>query len=71
MEEVKLTIDGKAVTGKKGQTILEIALENGIDIPYLCYHPRLSKSGACRICLVRINGKMLKPSCCEERGGGR
>lgn len=68
--EVTLTIDGKVVTGRKGQTILEVALANGIDIPYLCYHPKLSKSGACRICLVRIDGKMLKASCCEEATDG-
>jgi len=40
-------------------------LSKGIDIPYLCYHPRLSKTGACRVCLVRINGTMLKASCVE------
>lgn len=65
MKEIKFTIDGREVTGKSNQTILEVALENGIDIPYLCYHPRLSKSGACRVCLVRINGKMLRASCSE------
>jgi predicted molibdopterin-dependent oxidoreductase YjgC len=70
MEKIKLTIDGKPVTGNIGQTIMEVARENGIDIPYLCYHPRLSKSGACRICLVRINGKMLKPSCYEQIAEG-
>ncbi len=70
MEEIKLTIDGKEVAGKTGQTILEVALENGIDIPYLCYHPKLSKSGACRVCLVRVNGKMFKASCSEPAADG-
>ena len=70
MNEVTLTIDGKVVTGKQGQTILQVALANDIDIPYLCYHPKLSKSGACRVCLVRINGKMLKASCSEEAAEG-
>lgn len=65
MEQISLTIDGNIVKGTEGQTILEIALNNGIDIPHLCYHPRLSKSGACRLCLVRINKKMLKASCYE------
>jgi len=57
MEKIQLTIDGKEVTGSRGQTILEIARENGIDIPYLCYHPRVSKTGACRICIVRVTIK--------------
>jgi len=65
MDEITLTIDGRTVKGKRGQTILEVALGNGIDIPYLCYHPRISKTGACRVCLVRINGTMLKASCVE------
>jgi NADH dehydrogenase/NADH:ubiquinone oxidoreductase subunit G len=39
---VKLTIDGREVTGRPDQTILEVAKENGIYIPTLCYHERLS-----------------------------
>ncbi|HPP07348.1 MAG TPA: 2Fe-2S iron-sulfur cluster-binding protein, partial [Syntrophorhabdaceae bacterium] len=65
MDTITLTIDGKKVQGTKGQTILEVALKNGIDIPYLCYHPKISKTGACRVCLVRVNGTMLKASCVE------
>lgn len=70
MKEIELTIDGKIVKGKSNQTILEVAFENGIDIPHLCYHPRLSKSGACRVCLVRVNGKMLRASCIEIAAEG-
>ncbi len=70
MEKIQLTIDGKEVTGGRGQTILEIARENGIDIPYLCYHPRVSKTGACRICIVRVNDQMLKTSCTEPATNG-
>jgi predicted molibdopterin-dependent oxidoreductase YjgC len=65
MNKIKLTIDGKVVSGYPNQTILEVALDNGIDIPHLCYHPKLSKSGQCRLCIVRIGGKMLKASCTE------
>ena len=65
MERIELTIDGKRVSGNRGETILEVAKSNGIDIPTLCYHPRISITGACRICLVRINGTMLKTSCSE------
>lgn len=70
MEKIQLTIDGKEVTGGRGQTILEIARENGIDIPYLCYHPRVTKTGACRICIVRVNDQMLKTSCTEPATNG-
>jgi formate dehydrogenase alpha subunit len=51
---VELTIDGRRVVGKRGQTILQVAEANGIRIPTLCYHPRLEVTGACRICVVDI-----------------
>jgi predicted molibdopterin-dependent oxidoreductase YjgC len=70
MDEVKLTIDGRQVTGQPGQTVLEVARANGIEIPYLCYHPRVTKTGACRVCMVRVNGKALKASCVEEIAEG-
>lgn len=65
MQEIRLSINGREVTGTPGQTILEVALASGIDIPYLCYHPAVSKTGACRICIVRINDQMLKTACTE------
>ncbi len=70
MNEITLTIDGREVKGTKGQTILEVALANGIDIPYLCYHPRVSKTGACRICIVRVDNRMLRASCVEPAVDG-
>jgi NADH-quinone oxidoreductase subunit G len=51
---ITFTIDGKKVTGEKGETVLPVALRNGIDVPYFCYHPGLSLSGNCRMCLVRV-----------------
>lgn len=54
MSEIELTIDGKKVRGKMGQTILQVAEENGVHIPTLCYHPRLPISGACRVCVVDV-----------------
>src|SRR4030042_5792571 len=53
---LKMTIDGKEVTGRPDQTILDVAKENGIPIPTLCYHPRLSLLKSCRICLVDVEG---------------
>jgi len=64
MAEITLTIDGRELGARSGQTILEVALANGIDIPHLCYDPRLTPTGACRLCLVEIEGgRGLDTSC--------
>ena len=64
METVTLTIDGRQVTAQKGKTVLQAAIENGIGIPYYCYHPGLGIDGSCRVCIVKIE-KMpkLQTSC--------
>jgi NADH dehydrogenase/NADH:ubiquinone oxidoreductase subunit G len=64
MDTITLTIEGRKVKAKKGATVLEAALEAGIYIPTLCYHPALTTVGACRICIVEIE-KMrgFPPSC--------
>jgi len=49
-----ITIDGKACEFEPGQTILQVALANGINIPYYCYHPGLSVVASCRICLAEV-----------------
>ena len=49
-----ITIDGTAFTFKEGLTILQVALENGIEIPHYCYHPALSIVANCRICLAEV-----------------
>ena len=54
-----INIDGKAIDFKQGQTIIEAAREQGISIPHFCWHPKLSVSGNCRICLVEVE-KMPK-----------
>jgi len=51
-EKVRIVIDDREYEVEKGKTVLQVALENGIDIPYFCYHPRLSIAGACRMCVV-------------------
>jgi len=71
MEKIKLTIDGKEVETTKGKTVLEAALENGIDIPVFCYHHRLKSVGACRICLVEIEKwPKLQVSCSTAAAEG-
>jgi bidirectional [NiFe] hydrogenase diaphorase subunit len=59
-----LFIDGKNVSARAGQTILEVAKENGIEIPTLCHLDGLSDVGACRICVVEVKGSpKLFPAC--------
>ncbi len=55
----KLFIDGREIEFKQGQTIIEAAEDHGIDIPHFCWHPELSVSGNCRMCLVEVE-KMPK-----------
>src|ERR1700722_14774682 len=59
-----LVIDGKDVSGRAGQSILEVARENNIDIPTLCHLDGLGDVGACRICVVEVKGSpKLFPAC--------
>ena len=56
---IKISIDGKEFQVDPKCTIMEAAARNGIDIPHFCWHPRLSVSGNCRMCLVEVE-KMPK-----------
>lgn len=61
---VNITINGRTVQARAGQTVYEAATAAGIRIPVLCHHPRLKPQGACRICLVEIEKqRALQPSC--------
>jgi len=61
---VTLTIDNQTVTVEKGKTILDAAMQIGIDIPHLCKDDRLTPTGACRLCLVEVEGRpKLQTSC--------
>ncbi len=51
---ISLTIDNRALKAKEEQTILEVARDNGIEIPTLCYNEALEPYGACRLCLVEV-----------------
>lgn len=53
---LEITINGNLIKAPEGQTILEIALKNGIYIPNLCYDRRIHPYGGCRLCLVEIEG---------------
>lgn len=53
---VKLTINGYELEAKEGMTILEAAKQAGISIPTLCYLKDLNEIGACRVCVVEVEG---------------
>jgi [NiFe] hydrogenase diaphorase moiety small subunit len=55
--KVAFTIDGKAVQGEQGQTILQAAALAGIYIPHLCAMKGLTPWGSCRVCTVLVNGR--------------
>src|SRR5271157_895247 len=58
---VNFIIDGKKIAAEKGTMVLEAARANGIDIPTLCAHESISRSGACRLCVVEAKkGKRAK-----------
>lgn len=63
MDRITLTIDGSDIVAHGGTTILEAALQNGIYIPHLCYHPDLKPYGACRLCIVEVGDGQLVISC--------
>ncbi len=64
MNEITLTINGKQVKGKEGDTILEVCRANNIDLPTLCHYDGLSDVAACRLCLVEIEGeRRVMPAC--------
>lgn len=55
-EMINLTIDGKSVSVPKGTSILDAALSVNIRIPTLCYLKGINEIGACRVCIVEIDG---------------
>ncbi len=67
---LNIVIDGHAIQVQPGTTIMEAARAIRIEIPHLCYHPELSISGGCRLCMVEIEGRADPvPSCgqaCQE-----
>lgn len=66
---ITLTVHGRdvqnlQVTGKKGQTVLEVLRNSGVYVPTLCHHPKMPPYGGCRLCIVEIeNMRGLPPTC--------
>lgn len=65
--KVTITVDGKPLEVKKDAILLDELEANRIKIPHLCYDSSLGSIGACRMCLVKVEGKRgLIPSCCTQ-----
>ena len=63
---MNITINGKVCEGCEGQTILDVARANGIYIPTLCHLAELTPTGACRICLVEVEGARNLVAACSS-----
>jgi [NiFe] hydrogenase diaphorase moiety small subunit len=69
MSEITFTIDGQAVPGKAGQSILKAAEAAGVYIPRLCAYRNLIPHGSCRVCSVRVNGR-IQAACVQTISDG-
>lgn len=71
MPHIRVNIDGREIVTHRGHTILEVARENGIDIPTLCHDEKIKNYGSCGICVVEVEGnpRMVR-SCSTEIGDG-
>ncbi|HET9139143.1 NADH-quinone oxidoreductase subunit G, partial [Actinophytocola sp.] len=66
VDTVKLTIDGVEVTAPKGTLVIRVAEQMGIAIPRFCDHPLLAPAGACRQCLVEVEGQRKPVASCTQ-----
>lgn len=71
MATVRLNINGKQIATTEDQTILQAALDNGIEIPHLCFDERMEAYGGCGMCVVEIEGMpKLVRSCATKVSSG-
>src|SRR5688572_33217773 len=67
----KITVNGNDISFEPGATILEAARVSGIEIPTLCWYPKLPSVGNCRICLFSVQGQgKLLPACATPAAEG-
>src|SRR5512135_1415102 len=63
---INITIDSKSIQAEEGKNLVQVAKDNGIFIPSLCYYPHIEPPlGTCRVCTCKINGK-FGPACTEK-----
>jgi len=64
MTKISITLNGESVEAEDGEMIIDVARRNGIDVPHLCWNVRFDRIGACRICVVEVEGMpKLAASC--------
>ena len=71
MKQIHLTIDGTPIVATQGQTILEVARENDIHIPTLCFLEKLKPLGSCRMCVVEVEGTPTPVTACTTQAGDK
>jgi formate dehydrogenase alpha subunit len=70
-DAIHITIDGRTIETTPGANLLQVARENGFNIPGLCYHHKLTPTGACRLCLVKLgDSPAMVTSCTTPVQGG-
>jgi NADH dehydrogenase/NADH:ubiquinone oxidoreductase subunit G len=65
MSNVKVTVNGVTVEVPKDSTIINAVREAGFNVPTLCYHPDLSPTSACGVCVVEIEGLPVPKRACS------
>ena len=63
-DDITISIDGVEVRTQPGKMVLEAAIDAGIYVPYLCYHPGMKPYAACRMCVVGVEGQRGYPAAC-------
>ena len=63
-DDIIITIDGIEIVTQPGKMVLEAAIDAGIYVPYLCYHPGMKPYAACRMCVVEVEGQRGYPAAC-------
>jgi NADH-quinone oxidoreductase subunit G len=61
----RIHINGQPYEAQTSQTVMQVARENGIEIPAFCYHPQLSIAGNCRVCAVQVEGRSWVEIACN------
>lgn len=63
-DDITISIDGVEIQTQPGKMVLEAAIEAGVYVPYLCYHSGMKPFGACRMCVVSVEGGRGFPAAC-------
>lgn len=68
---IAFELNGRSVEALPGETLIEVAHREGVEVPHLCYKPGMEAVGNCRSCMVEIAGeRVLAPSCCRHPAAG-